>query len=143
MILEPKKLRPDSTDCRSAETAVITPMTEKTPIVIPSIVSAERSLFTPKEPRAMRRISVNFMRVLFVSQCHHRIEPGGAPRRRKTGNDARQNGNRHADKNKAYREFDGDSRKRRADRQHEPISQPEADEAADQTNRNGLNQKLQ
>ena len=38
--------------------AVITPMTEKTPMATPSIVNAERSLFVRNEPRAMRKISV-------------------------------------------------------------------------------------
>ena len=55
---DPRKLRPDSIDPRNAETVVITPITENTPIVIPAIVRMERSLFTPNELKAIRRISL-------------------------------------------------------------------------------------
>ena len=48
-------------ELRRAVTVVMTPMTEKTPIVMPYIVRNERSLFTPSEPRAMRRISSGLM----------------------------------------------------------------------------------
>jgi hypothetical protein len=36
-------------------------MTEKTPIVMPSIVRAERSLFAPTEARAILMISLTFI----------------------------------------------------------------------------------
>jgi hypothetical protein len=41
--------------------AVITPITENTPIVTPRIVSAERSLFVRNAVREMRRISESFI----------------------------------------------------------------------------------
>ncbi len=56
-MFEPRKLRPVSIDVRSTVTAVITPMTEKTPIVMPNMVRPDRSLLAPKEPSAMRKIS--------------------------------------------------------------------------------------
>jgi hypothetical protein len=43
-------------------------MTENTPIVIPDMVRKDRSLFTPSEEKAMRRIS-------FIAQGDDRIEP--------------------------------------------------------------------
>ena len=57
-MLLPRKLRPDSMEPWMALSAVITPITEKTPMATPSIVRAERSLFVRNEPRAMRKISV-------------------------------------------------------------------------------------
>jgi hypothetical protein len=39
----------------------MTPMTEKTPMVMPSMVRAERSLFAPIELRAILRISMSGM----------------------------------------------------------------------------------
>jgi hypothetical protein len=57
----PRKLSPVSMDPRRADTAVMTPMTENTPMVMPDIVRNERSLFTPREPRAILRISEKFM----------------------------------------------------------------------------------
>jgi hypothetical protein len=45
-------------DC-SAPMAVITEITEKTPIVMPIIVSAARSLFAPNDASAILMISLN------------------------------------------------------------------------------------
>ena len=45
-------------DC-SAPIAVITEITENTPIVIPVIVSAARSLFAPNDASAILMISLN------------------------------------------------------------------------------------
>ncbi|OQB90848.1 MAG: hypothetical protein BWX86_02146 [Verrucomicrobia bacterium ADurb.Bin122] len=53
----PRKLSPVSIELRNAVTAVITPITENTPTVMPIIVRNERSLFTPSDTSAMRRIS--------------------------------------------------------------------------------------
>ncbi len=55
--LVPRKLSPVSIEPRSAVTVVMTPITENTPIVMPSIVRIERSLFTPIEENAILRIS--------------------------------------------------------------------------------------
>jgi hypothetical protein len=52
---------PLSIDAWSAPIAVMTEITEKTPIVIPVMVSAERSLFAPREVSAMAMISRNLM----------------------------------------------------------------------------------
>src|SRR3954447_18068937 len=60
-MLLPRKLSPDSIEPWIALSAVVTPITEKTPMATPSIVSAERSLFVRNEPRAMRKISVKNM----------------------------------------------------------------------------------
>ena len=49
---------PFSIEYCSAPTAVMTEMTEKTPIVIPIIVRLERSLFTPSELSAILMISL-------------------------------------------------------------------------------------
>ncbi len=60
-MFEPRKLIPFSIEFCNAPIAVITEMTEKTPMVIPTMVRPERSLFTPNEPRAMVMISLKRM----------------------------------------------------------------------------------
>src|SRR6476620_1224948 len=60
-IFEPKRVSPVSIEACIAPIAVMTEITEKTPIVIPSMVSAERNLFAPTEAMAMVRISRNCM----------------------------------------------------------------------------------
>ena len=60
-MFDPRKLSPVSIELRRAVTVVMTPMTEKTPMVMPSMVRAERSLFTPIELRAILRISMSGM----------------------------------------------------------------------------------
>src|SRR5476651_1879669 len=100
-IFEPRKLNPLSIEPRSAETVVITPMTENTPIVMPAIVSIERSLFTPSEANAIRRISLNNMFFIFVTQCDDRIEARGAPGGREARHDAGHDRHHHADDDQA------------------------------------------
>src|SRR4029453_3525372 len=58
-MFEPRKLIPFSIEYCSAPIAVITEMTEKTPIVTPIIVRLDRSLFTPSELSAILMISLN------------------------------------------------------------------------------------
>src|SRR5262249_33493369 len=58
-MLEPRKLMPFSIEYCSAPIAVITEITEKTPMVMPSIVSAERNLFAPSDDHAILMISLN------------------------------------------------------------------------------------
>src|SRR5437762_7792828 len=58
-MFEPRKLRPFSIEYCSAPIAVMTEMTEKTPMVIPNIVRPERNLFTPNEPSAIVIVSLN------------------------------------------------------------------------------------
>ena len=50
---------PFSIEYCSAPMAVMTEITEKTPIVMPSIVNAERSLFAPRDDHAILMISLN------------------------------------------------------------------------------------
>src|SRR6266478_261695 len=57
-IFDPRKLIPLSMEDCSAPMAVITEITEKTPIVMPSIVSAARSLFAPNDASAILTISL-------------------------------------------------------------------------------------
>src|ERR1041385_5956061 len=70
-MLEPRKLMPFSIEYCNAPIAVITEITEKTPMVMPSIVSAERSLFAPSEAAAILIISRNNMSIL-RRKFHHR-----------------------------------------------------------------------
>src|SRR2546421_12540110 len=70
-MFEPRKLMPLSIEDWSAPIAVITEMTENTPIVMPTIVRPERSLFAPNDCRAMEIISRNC-----ISEIH-RGERGG------------------------------------------------------------------
>src|SRR6266542_4711609 len=58
-MLEPRKLMPFSIEYRKAPTAVITEITENTPMVMPSIVNTERSLFAPRDDHAIFMISPN------------------------------------------------------------------------------------
>src|SRR4026208_256904 len=60
-IFEPRKLIPFSIEFCNAPIAVMTEITEKTPIVIPIIVRAERNLFAPNEVNAILIISLNNM----------------------------------------------------------------------------------
>src|SRR5947208_13815411 len=56
-MLEPRKLMPFSIEYCDAPIAVITEITENTPMVVPSIVSTERSLFAPRDDHAIFMIS--------------------------------------------------------------------------------------
>src|SRR5438093_6975513 len=58
-MFDPRKLIPLSMEDCSAPIAVITEITEKTPIVMPIIVSAARSLFAPRDASAIFTISLN------------------------------------------------------------------------------------
>jgi hypothetical protein len=66
-IFDPRKLIPLSIeDCR-APIAVITEITEKTPMVIPVMVKAARNLFAPNELNAIVMISRNNMTIFICS----------------------------------------------------------------------------
>ena len=69
-MFEPRKLIPFSIEYCSAPIAVMTEMTEKTPMVIPIMVRPERNLFTPNEPNAIVMISLN--RMTLTQIFHHR-----------------------------------------------------------------------
>ena len=71
-IFDPRKLIPFSIEFWSAPIAVITEMTEKTPMVIPNIVSPERSLFTPNEPSAIFMISLNCISIIEMTKLEGR-----------------------------------------------------------------------
>src|SRR3954453_4465306 len=64
-MFEPKKLIPPSMELWSAPIAVMTEMTEKTPIVIPIMVNPERNLFAPNDSLAMASISRNSITALY------------------------------------------------------------------------------
>src|SRR5580700_8143314 len=102
-MLDPRKLRPVSIEPRRAETAVMTPMTEKTPIVMPDIVRKDRSLFTPSDPKAMRRIS-------FIPEGDDGIELRGARGGKVPGEDAGRDGDEHRDHDEAGRELERERR---------------------------------
>ena len=70
-MFDPRKLIPLSIEYCSAPIAVITEITEKTPIVMPSIVSAERSLFAPSDASAILMISLNTYEI--ESMCRVRL----------------------------------------------------------------------
>src|SRR5712671_6882538 len=58
-MFDPRKLIPLAIEDWSAPMAVITEITEKTPMVMPIIVSAARSLFAPNDASAILMISLN------------------------------------------------------------------------------------
>src|SRR5437660_303968 len=60
-MLEPRKLMPFSIEYCNAPIAVMTEITEKTPMVMPSIVSAERSLFAPRDENPILTLPQNNM----------------------------------------------------------------------------------
>ena len=61
--IRPRKLIPLSIELCSAPIAVMTEMTEKTPMVMPIMVRPERSLFAPNEVRAIVMISRNMIAI--------------------------------------------------------------------------------
>ena len=60
-IFDPRKLIPLSIEFCNAPIAVMTEMIEKTPMVMPVMVRAERNLFAPSELSAIAMISRNRM----------------------------------------------------------------------------------
>src|SRR5262249_23813302 len=97
-MFEPRKLIPLSMEDCSAPIAVMTEITEKTPMVMPIIVRAARSLFAPSEASAIFTISLKSILVyrrerrsvvkLLIPQRGHWIEAGSGPRRGETGEQA-------------------------------------------------------
>lgn len=71
-MFEPRKLIPFSIEFCRAPIAVITEMTEKTPMVIPIMVRPDRNLFTPNEPNAIVMISLNRMIKIRISKSENR-----------------------------------------------------------------------
>src|SRR5437016_11477406 len=94
--------------------AVMTPITEKTPMATPSMVSAERSLFVFSAVKAMRAVS-------FIAKRFDRIEPRGGDRRR----EARKDAGHHRDQESDDHQREGERhRKRRERRRHRRRQQP-------------------
>jgi hypothetical protein len=58
-VFVPKTLSPEATDDSSVRIAVITPITEKTPMVIPRSVSIDRSLLSRIASNAILKLSLN------------------------------------------------------------------------------------
>ena len=75
---------PFSIEYCNAPIAVMTEITEKTPMVIPSIVSAERSLFVPRDDHAILMISLNIIPILLVPERCYGIEARRCPSRRES-----------------------------------------------------------
>src|SRR5262249_28281585 len=100
--------------------AVITPITEKTPMATPSMVSAERSLFVFSAIRAMRVVS-------FIAQRFDRIEPRGADGRRQPGEDAGDGGDDEADDDQPEGEGHRERRERQRQRRRHQPGQADAD----------------
>src|SRR6266513_684980 len=142
-MFDPRKLIPFSISYCRAPIAVMTEITEKTPIVIPSIVKLERSLFTPSEPSAMLIISLNNMSILLVSQCCDRIETRGRPRGSKPRNNAVHNRNDHARDNKTGRKINWERWKCFSDSKTHHVGKRESDESAQETERSRFDEKLQ
>ena len=76
--------------CRTAESAVITPTTENTPIDTPNTVSADRNRFAPSElressNRSCQRIVRRLDTALFMAQSGCRIETRRIERGHDTG----------------------------------------------------------
>src|SRR4051794_34951399 len=110
-MLEPRKLIPFSIEYCRAPIAVITEMTEKTPIVIPVIVRLERSLFAPSEVSAILIISPN--NILFITKRSHRIQARCRPGRSESRNQTGRHGHEHARDDEAHRKSDWKGRERR------------------------------
>src|SRR5689334_8749748 len=108
-MLLPRKLRPDSMEVAMTLRAVITPMTEKTPMATPSMVSAERSLLVRSAVRAIRAVS-------FIPQRLDRIEPRGADGRQDARQDAGDGGDDQAHEHQAEGERHRKRREGRGDR---------------------------
>src|SRR6266511_536158 len=132
-MFEPRKLIPFSIEYCRAPIAVITEMTEKTPIVIPSIVKLDRSLFTPSEPSAILIISLNNMSILLVSQCCYRIEARGRPRWRESGNESGHNRHDHAPDDELDRKMNWERWKRLPDSKTHHVCKREPDKSTEET----------
>src|SRR5437773_4782008 len=142
-MFEPRKLIPFSIAYCKAPIAVMTEITEKTPIVIPSIVKLERSLFTPSEPSAILIISLNNMSILLVSQCCYRIEARGRPRWREPGNKSGHNRNDHARDHKTSGKINWERWKCFSDSKTHHVGKRESDKSAQETERSRFDEKLQ
>src|SRR5271168_2486845 len=135
-MFEPRKLRPVSIEPRSADTAVMTPITEKTPIVIPDIVRKDRSLLIPRALNAILMTS-------FIAERDDGIQAGGAERRDEAGDDAGGDRHQEGDAHEADREHEGEGRHGSLHGDPEQEGEPEADQAPDEADRDGLDQELE
>src|SRR5437762_2061483 len=133
---------PLSIDVWSAPIAVITEITENTPMVMPTIVSPERNLFAPNDCSAMARISRNSM-VLLVSQRRYRIQARRRPGGRETGNEAGENRNDHADQHESERKFDRERGKRLRDSEANRVGKRQSDQTAHNTKSSRFDEELE
>src|SRR5882724_170723 len=133
---------PLSIDDWSAPIAVITEITENTPMVMPTIVSPERNLFAPNDCSAMARISRNSM-VLLVSQRRDRIQARRRPGGRETGNEAGENRNDHADQHESERKFDRERGKRLRDPKTNGVGKRQSDQTAHNTKSSRFDEELE
>src|SRR6516165_4286109 len=86
-MFDPRKLMPFSIEYCNAPIAVMTEITEKTPMVMPSIVSAERSLFAPSDDHAIFIISPNNILLTAegaeFAEHNHKVTSSFSPRTRR------------------------------------------------------------
>src|ERR1700676_4219009 len=134
-MLEPRKLSPVSMEPRRAETAVMTPMTENTPIVIPDMVRNDRSLFTPSEPNAILRIS-------FIPERDDRVQARRPQRRDKPGDDAGRDRHHDGDQHQAEGEHERERRHGGLHSRPEQVGDPEPDDPAREADRDSLDEEL-
>src|SRR5947209_2442440 len=129
--LLPRKLRPDSIEVAITLRAVITPMTEKTPMATPSMVRPERSLLVRRAVRAMLTVSL-------IPQGLDRIEPRGGARRQEAGKDPGDGGDDQADAHQPEGERHRERREGRGHGHRQQPGQDDADHAAHQADRHRL-----
>src|SRR5262245_20069404 len=134
--LLPRKLRPDSMEEAMTLSAVMTPMTEKTPMATPSMVSPERSLLVFSAVSASLTVS-------FIAERFDRIEPRGGDGRRDPGEDAGHRRHDQADDDQTEREGHRKRWKRRRHRRGHQPGEDDPNRAADQTDRHRLDEELQ
>src|SRR5712692_11955154 len=147
--------------------AVITPITENTPMVTPSMVRPERSLLVFSAPSAMRMISWKFIAphpvplrgttlspltrgeglrsegASFVPQCLDRIQSRGRESGRESRDDSRDRRHHQTRHDQSDREAHRKGRECRRDRGRHQPREKQSDRAADETDRDRFDEELQ
>src|SRR5205814_3116602 len=116
--------------------AVITPMTEKTPMATPSMVSPERSLFVLSAVSAMRIVS-------FIAKRLDGVEARGRDGRRQSGEDAGDGRDDQADDHQTEGERHRERWEGGGDGGRHQPGEDHSDCAADEADRDRLDQELQ
>src|SRR5258708_26181383 len=137
----------------NAQRVVITLIMEKTPIIIPEMVNADRSLWAPRERHAIATISSRGgfgtgaprlrvgslkpsgpgkIRPSLITQGFDRVEPRRLPSGDKARKDAGQRRNDQRHRHQRWRESNGKRWKRKRHQRKEAESQNQPDRASDQ-----------